>query len=206
MPLSVIGADAAQDFYTRLVPRGAAVLILGAGEGELACALGRRGHDVVAVEPSSRLLTAAIERREAEAADASIRFVNADPRTERQGRAFAAVLLPKNALGLARDEDEVRALLATVAAHLAPDGVFALDSRVAPREPDEDTAAPLRVTPHLHDRQRAVHRLELFTLPAERLDALLLEVGLEARERYQDFQGAPAADDAELQVVVGGRR
>lgn len=209
MPLSVIGADLAQDFYARLAPKGAAVLILGAGEGDLACALGRRGHEVVAVEPSSRLLTAAIERREAEAPQASIRFVNADPRTERLGRAFALVLLPKNALGLAHDEDEVRALLATVAAHLAPDGVFALDARVAPAIEGAEAAPAPRATPHLRARregQRALHRLELFALPAERLDALLLEAGLEARERYQDFQGAPASDDAELQVVVGGRR
>jgi len=208
MPLSVIGADAAHEFYARLVPAGAPVLILGAGEGELPCALGRRGHDVVAVEPSSRLLAAAIERREIEAKDASIRFVNADVRTERLNRLFLAVLLPRNALALGRTEDDVLAILRTVEAHLAAEGVFALDARVeAPRRADE--LGPRAAVPHLRERrdgQWALHRLELAGLTAARLDALLLAVGLEARERYQDFRGTPAADDAQLQVVVGGRR
>ncbi|MEW6432778.1 MAG: class I SAM-dependent methyltransferase [Myxococcota bacterium] len=207
MPLSVIGADLAQDFYARLAGKDAAVLILGAGEGELACALARRGHDVVAVEPSSRLLTAAIERREADAPKASLRLVNADPRTERLGRRFAVVLLPRNALGLAHDEDEARALLSTVAAHLAPDGAFALDAQLEPPPPPGDAPPPPRVTPHLRERrdgQLALHRLELFRLTAERLDELLREVGLEARERYQDFRGTPPDHGAALQVVVGG--
>jgi SAM-dependent methyltransferase len=206
MPLAVIGADLAQDFYMRLAGQGAAVLILGAGEGELACALARRGHDVVAVEPSSRLLTAAIERREAEAPKASLRFVNADPRTERLGRRFALVLLPRNALGLAHDEDGARALLSTVAVHLAPTGTFALDAHLEASWPPGD-APPPRVTPHLRERREgriALHRLALFRLTAERLDELLREAGLEARERYQDFRGTPPADGAELQVVVGG--
>lgn len=209
MPLSVIGSDPAQDFYARLVPRGEAVLILGAGDGALACALGRKGHEVVAVEPSSRLLAQAIERRELEAPAASIRFVNADVRAERLGRAFPAVLLPRNALALARTDDELAALLATVAAHLSPDGVFALDARVAPATGGEGAAPRPRVTPHLRERtggRLALHRLEPSAVTAAHLDAALREVGLEARERYQDFVGTPAADSAELQVVVGGRR
>ncbi|MEW5738401.1 MAG: methyltransferase domain-containing protein [Myxococcota bacterium] len=205
MPLSVIGGDVALDFYLRRAPRGAPVLILGAGEGELACALGRRGHEVVAVEPSSRLLVAAIARREAEAPEASIRFVNADPRTERLGRLFLAVLLPRNALALARTDVELRALLATIEAHLAAEGVFALDALVE----SPASEARLKAAPHLlgrQDGQRAVHRLERVAVAAARLDELLRDVGLEARERYQDFIGTPATDEAELQVVVGGRR
>lgn len=205
MPLSVIGSDVALDFYVRQVPRGAPVLILGAGEGQLACALGRRGHEVVALEPSAKLLALAIERREAETARASIRFLNADPRTERLGRLFLAVLLPRNALGLARADGELRALLATVEAHLAAEGAFALDVRVE-SAPDEVRG---RAVPHLLGRQggqRALHRLERSGVSAAHLDALLRDVGLEARERYQDFSGTPAADDAQLQVVVGGRR
>lgn len=210
MPLSVIGSDPTQDFYARLVPRGGAVLILGAGDGALACALGRKGHDVVAVEPSSRLLAQAIERREVEAPTAALRFVAADVRSERLGRVFPAVFLPRNALALARTDDELAALLATVAAHLSPDGVFALDARVAPAIADDGGAGPRpRVTPHLRERtagKLALHRLESFAVTAAHLDAALHEVGLEARERYQDFVGTPATDSAELQVVVGGRR
>jgi SAM-dependent methyltransferase len=204
MPLSVVGSDAPQDFYLRLVPRGAPVLLLGAGEGHLACALGRRGHEVVAVEPSARLLAVAIERREAEAKEASIRFINADPRTERLGRLFPAVLLAGNALALAHTDEELRAFLATVEAHLAADGVFGLDVRV-----EAEREARRRGAPHLlarHCGQRAVHRLARTAVSAARLDELLRDVGLEARERYQDFTGTPATDEAELQVVVGGRR
>jgi SAM-dependent methyltransferase len=205
MPLSVIGADLALSFYARLAPRGAAVLVLGAGEGELACALARRGHPVVGVEPSARLLAAAIERREREVPQAALRLVNADLRTERLGTSFPLVLAPHNALGLAGDEAGARALLSGVAAHLTPDGVFALDARVGPARAEAWTPA----SPHLRGRsegRRALHRLARFMLSTERLDALLLDAGLEARERYRDFQETPGDADAELQVVVGGRR
>jgi hypothetical protein len=65
------------------------------------------------------------------------------------------------------------------------------------------------VVPHLRERREgrwALHRLELSGLTAARLDELLREVDLEARERYQDFRGTPSTDDADTQVVVGGRR
>lgn len=206
--LSVVGLDAASAFYVRQAPPRSSVLVLGAADGQVACALASRGHEVVAVEPSAALLALAIERREIEAPRSSLRFVNEDLRTVRLARKFAAVFAPRNALGSMSSEADARAFAKTMAEHLAPDGVLALDVLAAPAddEEDEDEGAqrPLRSpVPHLHAR-KGIHRLRHRRYSAAEVDVLLADAELEARERYADFQETPFSADAERQVVIGG--
>ena len=199
MSLSVVGLDPAGAFYARLVESGQAVLVLGAADALVACAAAARGVEVVAVEPSTRLLALAIERREAQATGVNLRFEQADVRSVRLGRAFPLVLAPQNALGLMDREADVAAFVATLAAHLAPGGRFALDLRL-PR-PD----APRGGRPHLRARGSGAHRLRQPALEAAALQAQLLAAGLRVDERYGDFAGTPAGEGDALRVLVGRR-
>lgn len=200
MSLSVVGLDPAGAFYARLVESGQAVLVLGAADALVACAVATRGGEVVAVEPSTRLLALAIERREAQARGAGLRFEQADLRAVRLGRAFPLVLAPQNALALMRGEGEVAAFVATLAAHLAPGGRFALDLRL-PRGDAQRLGRP-----HLRARGGGAHRLHQPELAADALQAELLAAGLRVDERYGDFAGTPAREGDELRVLVGRGR
>lgn len=199
MSLSVVGLDPAGAFYARLVESGQAVLVLGAADALVACAVAARGVEVVAVEPSTRLLALAIERREAQVKGARLRFEQADLRTVRLGRAFPLVLAPQNALGLMDGEADLAAFVATLAAHLAPGGRFALDLRLPRADP------PRAGRPHLSGRGGGVHRLRQPHLAADALQAQLLAAGLAVQERSGDFAGTPAGEGDALRVLVGRR-
>ena len=210
MPWSVVGLDPLCAFYVRQVTAGGPVLVLGAADGAVACALAARGIEVTAVDPSSRMLEAAISRRESQGAGASLRFVHADLRTCRLTQRFPVVLAPQNALGLF--PDELPAVCATIAAHLAPTGVFALDARAQVELPELPPGDPIPTRtglfPHLRGRGRGagvIHRYRQRAYHPRELDEALLGAGLEARERYADHQGTPFAG-GELQIVIGGAR
>lgn len=197
----ILSLDGPSRFYGKHLTPGGDVLVLGAGDGLVAAGLAARGHEVVAVEASPSL-RALLEERRARLAHPERLSVSADdPRTLTLTRRFAAVIAPHQALGLARSPDELHALLSRLAAHLAPEGTFALD---ALNEPTEGEAARPRLVPHLRERTAAIHPLSPLRLSAETLDEALSMVGLVARERYADFAEAPFTAQSELQVVVGG--
>ncbi len=112
-------------FYTRLAfDQGGAVLELGAGTGRLTEALLTAGHEVVAVDASAAML----ERAEARLAGrAGATLVQGDMRQVRLQRRFDLVIAPFNTLMHAYTLDDQDATMATVAAHLAPGGLFAFD-------------------------------------------------------------------------------
>ncbi len=227
--LSLVGQEADVAFYAEHAARAAGpVLVLGCANGRVAAAIAERGCEVLAVDPSARMVAAAEERQRATPSTlASLRLLVADLRSLRLSQRFERVLAPQNAVGLMSSHDDLAALLATAAHHLAAQGNLVFDALCgAPRPafepslPDEPSSPSLLETrrplfsPHLQERTRkqergvekGIHRLRLRHFTSQEMDGALLEAGLVALERYGDFQGKPFDAGDPLQVIVASRR
>ena len=122
------GWDASADFYRDLARNlGVRTLLdLGCGTGVVTRGIAASiGCVAVGVDPARPMLEVA--RRNT--SSASVEWIEGDARSIRLGRSFDLVIMTGNAFqGLVTVEDQA-ALLATIAAHLAPGGRFAFDSR-----------------------------------------------------------------------------
>ncbi len=116
------GADL--DFCSTLAADAGSVLDLGCGTGELAIALGG-GRRVVGVDPATAMLDIA----RAKPGAAAVRFIEGDARAIRLGETFDLVVMTGHAFQVFLTEADQRAALATIAAHLSPEGRFVFDSR-----------------------------------------------------------------------------
>ena len=115
------------------------VLDLGAGTGNHALPLARRGYEVAGVDLSEEMVRIAREKASADGAD--VDFRHGDLRDVELGRRFDAVLLMFAVLGYQRTSDDVRRALENARAHLRPGGVLVLDLWYGPgvlSEPPED--------------------------------------------------------------------
>lgn len=118
-------------FWTALADElGGPVVDLGAAVGRVTLPLARRGHDVVAVDGSPRMIA---ELRRALAIEpvnvgARVELVACDFRRLALGdRRFPLVVMPMNSLQALLTPEDRRACLRGVREHLAPGGVFAFD-------------------------------------------------------------------------------
>jgi SAM-dependent methyltransferase len=103
---------------------GGPVLELAAGTGRLSLPVARLGIDVVGLEVSPSMIEQALRKR---GPSGPPEFRRGDMRSFDLGRRFALVILACSSVcHLLSDEDAVSCFTA-VAAHLRPDGVFALD-------------------------------------------------------------------------------
>lgn len=221
--LTVVGPDPETRFYLRrAMERAGEILVLGAADGRLPIELAGMGRTVVAVEPSP-LLRELLEARLEQAGgrvEGRVRLLPDDPRSLTLTSTFGLVFAPHNALGLARTREELEAMLGSAGRHLGPDGLVAFDVRhLVENEPDPDLGphGPVPPTrqpyaPHLRERTpgdgkraRSLQRLRSRPLRVGELDRALAAAGLEATERYADFQQTPFAPEALMQVVVAGR-
>lgn len=209
MTLSLVTADSTGLFYARLLGRQPGrVLILGAADGRVAIGLAERGHDVLAVEPSLRLLEAARARSESSQLEGALTWLHSDVRAFRSGERFPAVLAPQNALGLMSTHDELDAMLDAAARHLLEAGLFAFDLALPPQPKEESAPGRFVHSAHLRERRpsgKGVRRFRRPQFTAAELEEALSGVGLTLRERYGDFKGSPWDEGQALQVCVAGR-
>ncbi len=117
------------DYCVKLSEHARSVLDLGCGTGELAAALAR-GRSVVGVDPAAAMLDVARRRDGGD----QVTWIEADARDVRLGRTFDLVLLTGHAFQVFLTEEDQRAVLETIRAHLAPDGRFIFDTRNRPQE------------------------------------------------------------------------
>ncbi|MDX3925485.1 MAG: methyltransferase domain-containing protein [Shinella sp.] len=112
------------EFCRTLAKDARSVLDLGCGTGELAVALAE-GRDVVGVDPARAMLDIA----RGKPAGRGVDWVEADARTVQLARRFDLILLTGHAFQVFLTGEDRRAVLQTIAAHLAPGGRFILDTR-----------------------------------------------------------------------------
>ncbi|WP_454848656.1 class I SAM-dependent methyltransferase [Rhizobium binxianense] len=112
------------DYCMALAGNARSVLDLGCGTGELTATLAD-GRIVTGVDPAGAMLDIARQRPGGE----KVEWVQADARSVRLGKRFDLVVLTGHVFQVFLTEEDQRAVLATIAAHLAPGGRFILDSR-----------------------------------------------------------------------------
>ncbi len=110
-------------FCARMAEGARSVLDLGCGTGLLLAAL--KAERRVGVDPAAAML----EIARARPGGAGVRWVEGDAREVRLGEAFDLIVMTGHAFQVFLTDDDQRAVLATVAAHLAPEGRFIFDSR-----------------------------------------------------------------------------
>lgn len=208
MPLSLVGRDSESSFYAAQVARfGGPVLVLGSADGALAFTLAGRGPKVVGVEPSDFLMAEAEARRAEAPPNAQVELIRGDLRSLRLDRRFNLVVAPKGALAMQPGVDALDAVLETVARHLEAEGGFVFEvGGLSGSSSVEGPAGRSLFTAHLRERKgaSAIRRVRRQTMTALELESALGASGLEARERYGDFDGRPWDDTDDRQIVVAG--
>jgi ubiquinone/menaquinone biosynthesis C-methylase UbiE len=112
------------DYCLTLAQAAGSALDLGCGTGELAAALAQ-SCAVTGVDPAAAMLDIARQRPGGDKAT----WVQADARALRLDERFDLVLLTGHAFQVFLTDDDQCAALATIAAHLTPNGRFIFDSR-----------------------------------------------------------------------------
>jgi len=110
--------------------QGGPVLELGCGTGIVAIPIAQRGLAVTGIDLAPAMLAHA--RRKSAALGLDAEWVEADARTLDLGRRFRLVVLTGHGFQAFLTRADQDALLAAVARHLAPGGLFAFDTRNPP--------------------------------------------------------------------------
>src|SRR5262245_51927755 len=115
-------------FYCELAKSiGGPVLEIACGSGLVSIPIAAMGLDVTGVDLARTMLEHA--RKKAEAQKLKIRWVEADARSFDLGVKFQFILLTGNAFQAFLKREDQEALLASVRRHLAPNGIFAFETR-----------------------------------------------------------------------------
>ena len=115
-------------FYCNLAKAvGGSVLEVACGSGLVTIPLAVQGLDVTGLDLAHSMLEHA--RKKAKEQNLHIRWVEADARSFDLGRQYRFILLTGNAFQAFLRREDQEALLASVRRHLAPDGIFAFETR-----------------------------------------------------------------------------
>ena len=112
------------DYCRNLAGGFGSVLDLGCGTGELAAAISD-GREVFGVDPAAAMLDVARLRP----GGAAVGWVEGDARSVRLGKRFELIVLTGHAFQVFLTAGDRRAVIDTIAAHLAPGGRFIFDTR-----------------------------------------------------------------------------
>jgi SAM-dependent methyltransferase len=132
------------DYCVSLASDAISVLDLGCGTGQLASALARN-QKVTGVDPAAAMLDIARRRPGGD----KVAWVQADARSVRLGERFDLIVLTGHVFQVFLSDEEQKAVLATISAHLNPDGRFIFNSR-----------NPRLRTWEGRNRHNSLHRLE----------------------------------------------
>jgi SAM-dependent methyltransferase len=120
-----VNSDRDDFAYCRGLAGGAgSVLDLGCGTGELAVSLAA-GRRVVGADPAAAMLDVARHRPGGD----KVRWVEAGAEALRLGETFDLIVLTGHAFQVFLTDDNLSAVLKTIAIHLAPSGKFIFDTR-----------------------------------------------------------------------------
>ncbi len=141
------------DYCASLAEDAGSVLDLGCGTGELIAALAQ-DRRAAGVDGAAPMLEIARQRPGGDRVD----WVHGDARTVRLDRTFDLIVLTGHAFQVFLTDADQAAALATIAAHLAPDGRFIFDSRdptyPAPKEQTKDESHRVVEHPELGPTDR----------------------------------------------------
>jgi ubiquinone/menaquinone biosynthesis C-methylase UbiE len=141
--LDLEGVEDDVTMYREIATRqGGTVLELGCGTGRVALELARAGLDIVGVDYSAGMLDVA----RSQAGGLPLTLIEGDMRNLQLGKQFVTVLIPFGGLQHLETASEVAAALATVARHLASDGIAIVD--IEAPQPDDFTAGPRPLVAH----------------------------------------------------------
>lgn len=115
-------------FYYELAKSfGGPVLEIACGSGLVTIPIAKQGLDVTGVDLAHSMLEHA--RKKADRQNLNIRWVEADARSFELGMQFKFIYLTGNAFQAFLRREDQEALFASVKRHLAPDGIFAFETR-----------------------------------------------------------------------------
>lgn len=126
------------------------VVELGVGTGRIAVEAAQRGRAVIGVDGSPRMLERCRERVRAAGVEALVTLVQADLREFSLPELAGLVAIPFHTIGSLLGDDDKRACLRRIHAHLAPGGRLVFDHFVF----DAALAARTAGTPHLRAEAR----------------------------------------------------
>lgn len=122
------GVDPSRDFYVTLAQQtGGPVLELACGTGRVTLPIAQQGIDITGLEIAPAMLAHA--RHKAQQQGLAVRWVAGDARTVQLSEKFKLIFMTGNAFQAFLNNRDQRALLQTVHAHLAIDGVWAFETR-----------------------------------------------------------------------------
>jgi SAM-dependent methyltransferase len=220
------GADF--EYCVALAKEAGSVLDLGCGTGLLAAALAE-GRQIVGVDPAAAMLDVARKRP----GGATVKWIEADARSVRLGRAFDLVVLTGHAFQVFLTDKDRQSVLETIALHLSPNGRFIFDTRNPARQEwlEWTPAQSQRMLEHprhgdvrawndvrrdsaegftywtfyeIAAAQRTLSAQSRIAFPAKAgLEELISGAGLAVGQWLGDWHGAPYADMAPEIIPIG---
>ena len=225
-------ADASTEFYLSLPGAPPArILDMGCGTGLLACEFAARGHEVTGADPAAAMLATARGRPGGD----RVRWLQTDAAGLATGIRFDLITMTGHVFQLLRADHDVQAALAALAAHLAPGGRIAFETRNPavrewqdwnPRDTRRRVEAAGLVADVHYDISSVAGDLvtyetcfqftggDLVVVPdtlrfmdAGQVAAFLAQAGLVALQWYGDWDRSPSGPASpEIIVIAGGAR